>query len=75
MGSLSNDMQKTISSVGTAVSKSLDEGMENGGNLVDSMSGSMVGLGTTSTTVRFSFIQILYWSIYFIFTLNHTILN
>lgn len=52
MGSLSNDMQKTISNVGTTLSKSLEDGMENGGNLVDSMSGSMVGLGTTSTTVQ-----------------------
>ena len=64
MGSLSNDMQKTISNVGTTLSKSLEDGMENGGNLVDSMSGSMVGLGTTSTTVRSSFMEMLYGPIY-----------
>ena len=51
MGSLSNDMQKTIQSGVETVSKALDEGVQNGGDLVNSMSDTMVGLGTTSTTV------------------------
>ena len=51
MGSLSNDMQKTIQSGVDTVSKALDEGVQNGGDLVNSMSDTMVGLGTTSTTV------------------------
>ena len=72
MGSLSNDMQKTISNVGTTLSKSLEDGMENGGNLVDSMSGSMVGLGTTSTTVRSSFMEMLYGAYLFVLIFTNT---
>ena len=44
-------MKKTIQSGVETVSKALDEGVQNGGDLVNSMSDTMVGLGTTSTTV------------------------
>ena len=53
MGSLSNDMQNTLSTGVDTVSKALEEGVQNGGDLVNSVSDTMVGIGTTSTTVRF----------------------
>ena len=53
MGSLSNDMQNTLSTGIDTVSKALEEGVQNGGDLVNSVSDTMVGIGTTSTTVSF----------------------
>ena len=53
MGSLSNDMEKTITSGLDTVSKSLEESVQSGGDLVNSVSDTMVGIGTTSTTVSF----------------------
>ena len=53
MGSLSNDMQNTLSTGIDTVSKTLEEGVQNGGDLVNSVSDTMVGIGTTSTTVSF----------------------
>ena len=53
MGSLSNDMQNTFQSGVETVSKALEEGVQNGGDLVNSVSDTMVGIGTTSTTVSF----------------------
>ena len=53
MGSLSNDMSNTLSTGMDTVSKTLEEGVQNGGDLVNSVSDTMVGIGTTSTTVSF----------------------
>ena len=53
MGSLSNDMQNTFQTGVETVSKALEEGVQNGGDLVNSVSDTMVGIGTTSTTVSF----------------------
>ena len=60
MGSLSNDMQKTISSGVETVSKGLDDVVQSGGDLVNSMSDTMVDLGATSTTVSFFLYELLY---------------